>query len=160
MDRKTYITQVRALIDSRRASDALALSDEYIRMHPGDAEGWRYRAHVLETTKDFAQAIAAMAEAIRLSPREPGYHWLRGVLCLRAGLNDAAEQDMTITIQLGAEAGSTYYDEVAHLLRAEIHRRLGHPDRARADCQHVGDEALIWVDGQISKQAILDSLPP
>lgn len=159
MDRDTYISQVRTLMDSRKISDALALSDRYTKMHPEDAEGWRYRAHVFEITRDFSQAITAMSEAIRLSPREPGYRWLRGMFYFRAGFNNEAEQDMTKTIQLGAQAESTYYDEVAHLLRAETYRRMGQADRARADCEHVGDGALIWVDQRISKQEILGSLP-
>jgi tetratricopeptide (TPR) repeat protein len=159
MEREAYIHQVHELLKSRKAAEALALSDRYVDEHPEDAEGWRYRAHAFESAKDFAQAITAMSEAIRLSPREPGYRWLRGVLHLLAGLDDAAEQDMTMTLRSGAEAGSAYYDEMARLLRAEAYRRLGRAELARADCEHVREEACFWLNKLISRRTILDGLP-
>lgn len=139
-------------------ASALDLGAEYTSAKSSDPEGWRYRAYVFEASGANLEAEKAMSVAIELAPREPGYYWLRGMYRLLNNADDIARQDFTMTLSLSEEAGSAYYREMAFLLRAEAFRRLGQKEMALADCQHVGDEAFIWLNRTISRREILANI--
>lgn len=93
----------------------------------------RYRdAYVLHLDEaDAKGALAAMDEATELAPREPLFHFLRGLLALELREHAAADAALSAAIELG----HVHPERVAafHLWRARVRGERGRREEAIAD---------------------------
>jgi tetratricopeptide (TPR) repeat protein len=149
------IEQAKALAKTNRYEEALALVDHLLRSHMAEPELWAARAFVAAHGKDYETAEQAIGRAIDLEQSEPDYVFTRGRYRLRSEQFSQAVADFTRTLELCDQLGSDYYREPAYFLRAEAYLAQGMVNEARADCEHVRDETVVWNGSVRSKKDIL-----
>jgi tetratricopeptide (TPR) repeat protein len=84
-----------------------------------------HRAEVLHEAEDFAGAVAAYSEAIRLDPASANTYHARGTSWLAAGEYDRAIDDFSAAVRL-APKRATYYGSraLAHYAKQEYDRAI------------------------------------
>jgi len=84
------LTNVRALMASRRFSQALKALGAYLPQHPVDARAWFYKGECLRQMHDKSGALKAFRKAVGLKPEFPEkYVNLAGMLLLDNRLDEA-----------------------------------------------------------------------
>ena len=94
--------------------------DDAISRDPGDSWGYAYKAWALSLDGQYANAMAAIDEAMRREPHSPGYfYFLRGVAAFGLDRSDEAVVMLTTAAQLSPD------DQWPQLFLAVTYMRLG-----------------------------------
>lgn len=126
---------------------ANALSDytQAIRLDPGLAPAYYYRAEAYAATKDLDRAIADYSQFIRLRPRQAGHaHFSRGRLYLEKGEWDKVIADADAYFRLDPPITLQYLTSMdisgnARRMRADAYLMKNEWDKAIADYTEAGN---------------------
>jgi len=121
----------------KRFDEALDICRREIAQNPGDTEGYRHMAIVLDSMGRRREALSYRDKVIELAPDRTENYYSRADLLYEIGDYAAAIDDFTRAAELdhGQFMGPGNY-----LYRADCHRRLGNYAQAIADCARVPDD--------------------
>lgn len=140
---KALIADIKDLVDTDEPA-ALAAAVKLTEQYPDEPDVWRTLAYIYALDENDAGAIAAMTRAIQLAPRKPTFFFYRGWYLLGSGDYEAAIVDFGQGLLLCDELNDDYNRESLHFLRAEAYFQLGRKAEARADLEHVRDDAVSY----------------
>jgi serine/threonine protein kinase/tetratricopeptide (TPR) repeat protein len=111
----------------RAESEPIATKGRVVPSDPGSARAYLDRARARLAARDFAGAVAAASDAIRLEPRLAEAYILRAWAYNDLNQVDRAIADATEALRLDPASSQAYTQ------RALAHNNAGKPDRALAD---------------------------
>ncbi len=121
---------------AQRYDEALELCRAKISNRPEDAIAHMEMAYVLQSMKNWAEALEYRSKVVELRPDCVASYYSRADLLYAMGDYAAAIPDFTRAAELDHEQA---FGPVNFLYRADCHRRLGNYDQALADCALVPD---------------------
>ena len=125
------------LCGAKRFDDALTICRQEIADKPGEPEGYRHAAVVLEQMGRHAEALPCRDKVVELAPESTMSYYSRADLLYQMGEYAAAIPDFTRSAELDHEQA---LGAANFLYRADCHRHLGNYAKAIADCARVPDD--------------------
>ncbi|HEX3972046.1 MAG TPA: tetratricopeptide repeat protein [Stellaceae bacterium] len=124
------------LCKAKRFDEALHLCKDDIAQKPDDPASYRHMADVLELAQRPKEALPFRDKVLELAPNSAASYFSRGDLFYQTGNYPGAIQDFSKAAELDSHGALS---PLAHLYRADCHRRLKAYDEAITDCQRVPD---------------------
>jgi tetratricopeptide (TPR) repeat protein len=118
------------LCSAKRFDEALQLCRDELAQKPDDPASYRHMADVLELAQRHKEALPFRDKVLELAPNSAASYFSRGDLFYQTGNYPAAIQDFSKAAKLD---GHGALSPLAHLYRADCHRRLKAYDEAIAD---------------------------
>jgi tetratricopeptide (TPR) repeat protein len=124
-DERGYVFLGYSQLRLKQFDDAVSTWSKLVAQYPEKAFNHTNLAGALLAAGRFEEAVAAIGEAIRISPHEQKYYMWRGQINERAGRHEDAIGDDQQAARLGAEAMAQSQPEVkAYKSQAEYEREL------------------------------------
>lgn len=149
------IRESKRLTEAGKYDEAQASLAALAAANPDHPEVHAARAYLHAHKREYDVAAQHMDRAIAFAEAEPEYFFARGRYHLMAGHFAKAVDDASRLLELCAQYDWDYYREAAYFIRAEAYLRIGNANAAKRDCEHIRDEAVVWLGEVRSKKELV-----
>ena len=136
---------VSELLRRGRSRDAVKFAETEVSANPRSPLPFAMLAHALMARREYDAAERAVSSAIKLSPHDPGLHFLRTRVNYARGQFEAALSDSLLAAQESVPSDDHFYTKSCLLLGAACLAQLGQGEQAL--------EVLKKVEGDVKVRA-------